>query len=34
MSEQNINNNESLKNKIQSAYRTIGSNSFYDEMMK
>ena len=33
MSEQNINNNESLKNKIQSAYRTIGSNSFYDEMM-
>ena len=29
----NSNNNEELKEKIESAYRTIGSNSFYDEMM-
>ena len=26
-------NNNNLKDKIESAYRTIGSNSFYDEMM-
>ena len=33
MSDSNINNNETLQNKIQLAYRAIGSNSFYDEMM-
>ena len=33
MSDSNINNNETLQNKIQLAYRSIGSNSFYDEMM-
>ena len=29
----NINNNETLKQKIESAYRTLGSSSFYDDMM-
>ena len=29
----NLNNNEEIKQKIESAYRTLGSNSFYDEMM-
>ena len=29
----NINNNEALKQKIESAYRTLGSSSFYDDMM-
>ena len=29
----NSSNNKDLKDKIESAYRTIGSNSFYDEMM-
>ena len=29
----NSNNNNNLKDKIESAYRIIGSNSFYDEMM-
>ena len=29
----NSNNNKDLKDKIESAYRTIGSNSFYDEMI-
>jgi len=29
----NINNNENLKDKIETAYRTLGSSSFYDEMM-
>ena len=29
----NLNKNEELKNKIEAAYRTLGSNSFYDDMM-
>jgi ubiquinone/menaquinone biosynthesis C-methylase UbiE len=29
----NLNNNEEIKQKIESAYRTLGANSFYDEMM-
>ena len=29
----NINTNENLKDKIETAYRTLGSSSFYDEMM-
>ena len=29
----NINNNETLKQKIESAYRTLGSSSFHDDMM-
>ena len=32
-SNSNTNNNENTKEKIESAYRTLCSNSFYDEMM-